>query len=242
MTNTERQDDQGRTWYLYTCCWEPESVPDQGQNCGDYWPECSQDRCTSPSTDEGSKDCWAGSPKEPCTCSEGEARETGAQTEYKGETYFEYSCCDGGSNVGEECGNFEPAGSPVVLFVILGVLFSLCVVCLVCGCICWRRLQRRRDPGVRHQGEAQPIAAPHSPPAAPVYPNVPPPAEGRSPPAAFLRPSAPPTNPNYAAPPGYAASPSGPPPNSADGYYAASPSGPGYPAAPPSYDDSVVAV
>ena len=71
-------------------------------------PYCSQMWCTSDGGDYEHHDCWAGSPGEPCTCSQGEARETGA-THHDGQhNYYEYTCCtvgSGRSGRGEECGD-----------------------------------------------------------------------------------------------------------------------------------------
>ena len=67
--------------------------------------QCSTDWCTSPGL-LGHDDCWAGSEDEPCSCSTGEARETGQTQENFGVTYYEYTCCVDGDAVGEECGDF----------------------------------------------------------------------------------------------------------------------------------------
>ncbi|CAL6326891.1 unnamed protein product [Bathycoccus prasinos] len=67
---------------------------------------CNKDWCTSPDA-IGGYDCWAGSSVEPCTCSTGKAKETGENTEYMGQTYYEYVCCTDGSGVGEQCGDFK---------------------------------------------------------------------------------------------------------------------------------------
>ena len=70
-------------------------------------PDASEE-CTSDGGDYEHHDCWAGSPGEPCTCSQGEARETGA-THHDGQhNYYEYTCCtvgSGRSGRGEECGD-----------------------------------------------------------------------------------------------------------------------------------------
>ena len=100
--------------------------------------ECSQAYCTSPS-DDGGYDCWAGSEGEPCTCSEGEARETGSTLEWEGQTYYDYTCCLSGNNVGEQCGDYT--GGELVA-VIIFLLFVLCLIgCVVgvCLCICKAR-------------------------------------------------------------------------------------------------------
>ena len=95
---------------------------------------CSQEWCTSPDGNNG-EDCWAGSDSEPCTCSQGEARETGETIEYEGDLYYGYTCCTSGNNEGEHCGDYE--GGIVVL-----IVFLLFVCCFIgCGvgigvCIC----------------------------------------------------------------------------------------------------------
>ena len=73
-------------------------------------------KCTSPNG-SGGRDCWAGSDVEPCTCSSGKARVTGATTMYQGKRYYEYTCCTSeahGKNVDYgECGDYKascPAG------------------------------------------------------------------------------------------------------------------------------------
>eukprot|EP00392_Amoebophrya_sp_AT5.2_P004781 g4790.t1 len=43
---------------------------------------CSEAWCTSPGVPEGTKDCFAGSDTEPCTCSRGEAVQLGETTEF----------------------------------------------------------------------------------------------------------------------------------------------------------------
>ena len=68
---------------------------------------CAKSWCTSPGSDV-EYDCWAGSMAEPCTCEFGEARLTGEEAPYEGQTYYEYTCChtDDGSNVGYKCGDY----------------------------------------------------------------------------------------------------------------------------------------
>ena len=53
----------------------------------------------------GGYDCWGGASWKGCTCSSGTARLTG-QTfdDSNGNVYYEYTCCDGDTNVGVECG------------------------------------------------------------------------------------------------------------------------------------------
>ena len=108
----------------YKCCWER----------GSRRLYLSQEWCTSPDGNNG-EDCWAGSDSEPCTCSQGEARETGETIEYEGDLYYGYTCCTSGNNEGEHCGDYE--GGIVVL-----IVFLLFVCCFIgCGvgigvCIC----------------------------------------------------------------------------------------------------------
>merc|ERR1712093_185274 len=91
---------------------------------------CSTSTCTSPSA-SGGNDCWAGSKKEPCTCSSGEAATTGAKTTYDGQEYVGYKCCDSEASatannltwVGEKCGAYSAAASiQVVSFSALGLV------------------------------------------------------------------------------------------------------------------------
>lgn len=63
---------------------------------------CSASRCSSLGGN-----CWAGSPSEPCTCSRGAARLTGSNTTVGRVTYYEYTCCTDGINVGEACGDYQ---------------------------------------------------------------------------------------------------------------------------------------
>ena len=78
--------------YEYTCCL---GSTEGDKNCG--LSSCSFERCTSPGLDN-TKDCYAGSENEPCAC-EGNgaggwgAVEMGPTAEYKGNKYYEYTCC-----------------------------------------------------------------------------------------------------------------------------------------------------
>ena len=89
---------------------------------------CSTSWCTSPNG-QGGHDCWAGRggvPGEPCTCSQGSARLTGETTMYRGDKYYKYTCCDGGDNVGEECGD---CCSNVALAIFLIIVLPICCCC-----------------------------------------------------------------------------------------------------------------
>ena len=99
---------------------------------------CNKDHCTSPDA-IGGYDCWAGSSVEPCTCSEGKAKETGENTEYMGQTYYEYVCCTDGSGAGEQCGDFkelrrkESVNITIIMSIVLNIVLGLgiwaCVRC-----------------------------------------------------------------------------------------------------------------
>ena len=109
------------TMYQYECCAAESAylygLRLDGEACGDYLAPpplppppgaCSQEDCRSPGVDD-EPDCWAGTANEQCSCSQGEARLTG-KTYYmdsEGTTYYEYTCCIGGSNTGPGCGDFS---------------------------------------------------------------------------------------------------------------------------------------
>ena len=130
----------GIKYQQYLCC-TSDGTP--GLATGDYsWAEsqslpelsCSSDYCTSPGVDN-KPDCWAGSKHEPCTCSRGQAVETGNHLSYQGTRYYEYTCCSGATSDdlydGEECGDFEGVGG------LAAVVFILLIVGCGCGsCIC----------------------------------------------------------------------------------------------------------
>ena len=82
------------------CISPPPPAPVPSSGCSTQW-------CSSPGGASGSNDCWAGSTNEPCSCSRGQARPTGQTTNYQGITYYQYTCCVGGSNVGEQCGDYR---------------------------------------------------------------------------------------------------------------------------------------
>mgnify|MGYP001336284636 CR=1 FL=1 len=90
--------------------------------------DCSPDRCTSPDG-QGGYDCWAGSESEACTCSKGDARETGQKIEYDGTTYYEYTCCRHGKNIGESCGDNVHESAAAVLGSIVIIVFFAGLVC-----------------------------------------------------------------------------------------------------------------
>ena len=95
--------------------------------------------CTSENGD-GGYDCWAGSEHEECTCGNGlEARETGSQLEWDGETYYEYECCQPGTEgtVGEECGDCCVDVGAIIGAIIGGIVGGICFcVCVGVG-ICY---------------------------------------------------------------------------------------------------------
>ena len=99
---------------------------------------CSSAWCTSPNG-YGGHDCWAGrggvlDRGEPCTCSQGSARLTGETTVYRGDRIYKYTCCDGGDNVGEECGDCcTNVGLMVSLVIVLPICCCFCIV----ACLIW---------------------------------------------------------------------------------------------------------
>jgi len=113
-----------------------------GSDCADCGTRnetagCSQQWCESPSTVDGTSDCWAGSAFEECSCSRGSARETGLTLDYEGDTYYEYTCCTSGGD-GEVCGDYIGHWFGWVILVI--VLLIICGV-IVCSyyCCCSRK-------------------------------------------------------------------------------------------------------
>ena len=69
---------------------------EDAEECNDMWwwedddENCSREWCTKTTDHSGYwNDCWAGTPGEKCTCSRGEARETGNTHEDDGYTYCE---------------------------------------------------------------------------------------------------------------------------------------------------------
>jgi hypothetical protein len=113
-------------FYEYTCC--PSDSPNTaGETCGDYKlpTGCTTTTCTSPGG-TNSRDCWAGSAAEPCTCSVGEARLFSPQRLAENGVSYLYSCCpsDSPDNDGEECGDYRKGGAAVgiSLAVLAGLL------------------------------------------------------------------------------------------------------------------------
>ena len=93
---------------------------------------CSDDWCESPDG-EGGHDCYAGAWNEPCDCTNGGARLSGETVEYKGNTYYKYTCCTGGSNVGYECGDYSDGHFyGVVVGVPIAIFIFLCLACVWC--------------------------------------------------------------------------------------------------------------
>ena len=95
-------------------------------------------QCLKVVTTIGTKDCYAGSKTEKCTCSSGDkAVLTGTSATSRGVKYYEYLCCDPSTTPdvdGEKCGDYEdvPAwviglaiGLPVGFVVIFGNYNSL---------------------------------------------------------------------------------------------------------------------
>ena len=142
-------------WYE---SWEPDHGEIIAVRC-DVAEGCSQAWCTSPDGD-GGHDCWAGSSSEECSCSEGEAKETGAEHHDGDNTYYEYTCCTDGSGEGPECGDCCDDVA-LVIVIILTVLFSVgfCAV-IICVYICHRNKQRRFQQSQQFQ---QPVAQGYGP-------------------------------------------------------------------------------
>ena len=120
-----------------------------GSCCGLDVSVCSQAWCTSPDEWSG-HDCWAGSPDEGCTCSQGEARLTGADIHHRGKTYYAYTCCHGGENVGEACGDCCTNVSAIV-GIAVGAVFGGCCFCagVVGFGICWHQQRHRQRMNAR---------------------------------------------------------------------------------------------
>jgi len=96
---------------------------------------CDTSWCRSPRTGGGTSayDCWAGTDREACKCSEGSARLLGQKAYHRGQKYYKYTCCTGGTNVGEECGDYRHLS---LVTLILSIIFSLfgflcCIMCVV---------------------------------------------------------------------------------------------------------------
>jgi len=72
-----------------------ETTPYAGKTYDDYTccdAACSDSRCRS-SDGRGGHDCWAGN-GDPFACSSGGAQPTGETSQYAGQTYHKYTCCD----------------------------------------------------------------------------------------------------------------------------------------------------
>ena len=127
---------------------------------------CSTQWCSSPN-DKGGRDCWAGTSQEACSCSKGSARLVpagwwgGGKVQYKGKTYYAYTCCTQGPTVGETCGDYKGDVNPIV-----SIIVSVVVVVGCCGCCgggaYWYFVVRNR----RLQQQAVYVSAPpgHYPP------------------------------------------------------------------------------
>ena len=121
--------------------------------------------CTSDNGD-GGYDCWAGSEHEECTCGNGlEARETGSQLEWDGETYYEYECCPAGTpgTVGEECGDCCVDVGAIIAAIIGGIVggicFCVCVgvgICFVTKVCCFAQMGNAPVAAVQVQPQQQP--------------------------------------------------------------------------------------
>ena len=113
---------------------------------------CSDDWCESPDG-EGGHDCYAGAWNEPCDCTNGGARLSGETVEYKGNTYYKYTCCTGGSNVGYECGDYSDGhfygvvvGVPIAGFVFLCcVVYASYIFCCKDSCCCCKKSTSHPD-------------------------------------------------------------------------------------------------
>lgn len=70
------------------------SNPPTGESLGPDMT-CKEEWCSSPGPKEkpGTKDCFAGSGEEPCTCDQGSAVQLDETVWYEGATYYRYVCC-----------------------------------------------------------------------------------------------------------------------------------------------------
>jgi len=104
---------------------------------------CKEEWCSSPGPN-GSKDCFAGSGEEPCTCEQGSAVQLDETVYHEGATYYRYVCCklepdderwhaaNGKEKrhpnfTGEYCGRYHGG-----LLIFWYLVFS-CVCCSGCG-------------------------------------------------------------------------------------------------------------
>ena len=135
--------------------------------------DCSSSYCTSTDGSAYGTDCWAGSSSESCSCSLGEARETGRVHESLGTNIYEYTCCSSGDNEGEECGDCCTSDSAVASAMILigagvgGFLFLLCCGCII-GYVIYSNSQKRKAPqsAMAIPQQALAVALPAEPSAA----------------------------------------------------------------------------
>jgi len=122
---------------------------------------CNQRWCTSPSLVEGVNDCFAGSEHEPCTCSQGKAKMTETTVQHEGRTYYEYTCCSGGSEeglVGEECGDCCTDGAAgfvgfliiVCVIATISTIIGVCI-CKACKCCCFQERAQQGQGAVPNQ-------------------------------------------------------------------------------------------
>lgn len=91
---------------------------------------CSTDWCTSPDPRPSrSHDCTVESgTDEKCTCYRGSARVTSRVT-LIGFKYVDYTCCEGGENVGENCGGHEDNNKTTLI--VVGVIAAVCGIVAV---------------------------------------------------------------------------------------------------------------
>ena len=128
-----------------TCCrsiapsqppFPPDLAPTPPPPAPPSLPACYDDSaCTSPDG-RGGTDCWAGSKVQPCSCSHGYAKATGATVQHRGVTYYKYKCCPDGGGEGE-CGDFDPrlaAANRAYATAVSAILVSL-LVWAACCCI-----------------------------------------------------------------------------------------------------------
>ena len=95
--------------------------------------DCSLAYCTSPRMHPRTPsefDCWAGSEKEGCTCSDGRgAVETGTTKTYQGTLYHKYTCCKDQGTTDGECGDFKPDNGLSFAYIIGAIMFAICCFC-----------------------------------------------------------------------------------------------------------------
>ncbi|CAD7934708.1 unnamed protein product [Amoebophrya sp. A25] len=148
-----------------TCCYPSGTVTaaqvvEQGLYDGPEM-ECKSEWCDSPGLG-GTKDCWAGSDSEPCTCTQGKAQQLPDRKQhFEGKDYYEYTCCEappgyaGGAKLtGEKCGDYNPIDFEVVILVAIMIGVGLCVCCIIGG-LCFfcahQRKKRKEEQEVRQQ-------------------------------------------------------------------------------------------